>query len=363
MAFSPSRLEVARQRRGMSKVKLADAAGVTTRSLTAYESGATEPTPETVAQLARALSFPIEFFDGAPISELPAKQASFRALSALTAGRRDAALAAGRLAFVLSEWLDKSFNLPIPEVPDLRHDSPESAADALRSHWQRGERPIRSMVHLLESKGVRVFSLPEESRDIDAFSLWHNGVPFVFLNTMKSGERGRFDAAHELGHLVLHRHAAPQGREAEHEADAFASAFLMPRGAVVATTPAYVDVDRLVRLKTNWNVSVAALARRLHDIGLVSEWVYRSMCIEIAQRGYRTREPNGIEREASQLLDKVFKSLHDEGITRAALARVLHMPQAELESLVFGLVLSSVDGGRPTDEPTRARGRAHLKLV
>jgi Zn-dependent peptidase ImmA (M78 family) len=180
---------------------------------------------------------------------------------------------------------------------------------------------------------------------------------------MKSGERGRFDAAHELGHLVLHRHAAPQGREAEHEADAFASAFLMPRGAVVAATPTYVDVDRLVRLKTNWNVSVAALAHRLHDVGLVSEWIYRSMCIEIAQRGYRTNEPNGIERETSQLLDKVFRSLRDEDITRAALARMLHIPQAELESLVFGLVLSSLDGGRANDEPTRARGRAHLKLV
>ncbi len=348
----------------MSKVKLAEAAGLTTRSLTAYESGATVPTAENVAALAKALAFPIEFFDGDPIGELPAARASFRALSTLTAWRRDAALAAGRLAFVFSDWLTKNFNLPAPDLPDLRHDSPESAADALRSHWQRGERPIRNMVHLLESRGIRVFSLPEESRDIDAFSLWHEGVPFVFLNTLKSGERGRFDAAHELGHLVLHRHAAPQGRKAEHEADAFASAFLMPRAAVVAATPAYVDVDRLVRLKTNWNVSVAALAHRLSDLGLVSEWIYRGMCIEIAQRGYRTSEPSGIERETSQLLDKVFRTLRDEGVTRAALARSLQVPQAELEGLVFGLVLSSIEGGRANDEvSSRPKARGHLKLV
>lgn len=337
---------------------------MTDRSIAAYEAGATTPTADTVAQLAQTLSFPIEFFEGAPIGELPATRASFRALSTLTAGQRDAALAAGRLAFDFADWLAKNFNLPIPDLPDFRHDSPESAADALRAHWQRGERPIRNMVHLLESKGIRVFSLPEESRDIDAFSLWHEGVPYVFLNTMKSGERGRFDAAHELGHLVLHRHAAPQGRKAEHQADQFASAFLMPRGAVVASTPTYVDVDRLIRLKANWNVSVAALAHRLHDLGILSEWIYRNMCIEISQRGFRTAEPNGIERETSQLLDKVFRVLRAEGVTRAALARTLHLPQGELESLVFGLVISGIEGGRATDAPnTHARPRGHLKLV
>jgi hypothetical protein len=47
--------------------------------------------------------------------------------------------------------------------------------------------------------------------------------------------RGRFDAAHELGHLVMHGHERPlPGPEAEREANQFASAFLMPRADVVA---------------------------------------------------------------------------------------------------------------------------------
>lgn len=361
MTFSPSRLSVARQRRGMTKVKLATAAGITSRSITAYEAGETIPTADTITALAKVLGFPRDFFFGGGIDDLPADQASFRALSAMSAGRRDAALAAGRLAFILSEWIDARFKLPEPDLPELRHDSPESAADALRSHWQRGERPIRNMVHLLEMKGVRVFSLPEESRDVDAFSLWHDGKPFIFLNTMKSGERGRFDAAHELGHLVLHRHGAPQGREAEHEADGFASAFLMPRGAVLAAAPAYIDVDRLIRLKANWDVSVAALAHRLHGVGVLSDWVYRNLCIEIAQRGYRTKEPNGIERETSQLLDKVLRSLRDDGVSRSSIAAALHLPTSEVEGLVFGLVMSAIEGGG--DGTRRSRSRDHLKLV
>ncbi|MEU8739183.1 ImmA/IrrE family metallo-endopeptidase [Streptomyces halstedii] len=52
--------------------------------------------------------------------------------------------------------------------------------------------------------------------EVDAFAVWREGVPFVFLNTQKSAERGRFDAAHEFGHLVMHgsEHAC-SGPEAE----------------------------------------------------------------------------------------------------------------------------------------------------
>jgi len=68
-----------------------------------------------------------------------------------------------------------------------------------------------------------------------------------FLNTMKTAERGRFDAAHELGHLVIHG----QGRDltsvrAEQEANEFASAFLMPRESVTAHMPALPLVDQIV---------------------------------------------------------------------------------------------------------------------
>ena len=55
------------------------------------------------------------------------------------------------------------------------------------------------MLHVLEAKGVRVFSLAENTRNVDAFSSWREERPFVFLNMQKTAERSRFDAAHELG--------------------------------------------------------------------------------------------------------------------------------------------------------------------
>jgi Zn-dependent peptidase ImmA (M78 family) len=203
------------------------------------------------------------------------------------------------------------------------------------------------MVHLLEQHGVRVFSLAEECRQVDAFSVWRSGKPFVFLNTMKSGERSRFDAAHELGHLVLHRHGGPRGgREAEQEADSFASAFLMPRRSVLAVAPAFPSTASLVKLKKEWSVAASALARRLHDVGLLTDWHYRTLMIQMSSLGYRTTEPDPIQRETSQVLSKVFSSMRERGWTRARLAEELGVHTSDIDALVFGLAFVALSGGR-----------------
>src|SRR3546814_14362097 len=109
--------------------------------------------------------------------------------------------------------------------------------------------------------------------------MWRRDRPFVFLNTLKSAEHGRFDAAHELGHLVLHRHAAPNGQQAEQDANAFASALLMPPASVRAHAPRFATIDNLMRLKTVWGVSLAAMIYRLHKLDLLSDWHYRHLYI------------------------------------------------------------------------------------
>lgn len=359
--FNPSRLTLARQRRGCTKTRLAEQAQLTTRSISAYEAGDTVPSEATVASLARVLGFPVAFFGADTIELPPVGAASFRALSTMTAARRDAALGAGAIAIELAEWLESRLKMPPSDVPDLRDHSPEAAADSVRAAWGIGMRPIRNMVHTLEAHGVRVFSLVEECADVDAFSLRRGETPYVFLNTMKSAERSRFDAAHELGHLVLHRHGCPEGRVAEQEADAFASAFLMPRATVLACNARTPSVDQLVTLKAQWAVSVAALAHRLHRVGLVSEWTYRTLCIEIAQRGWRRAEPNGVPRETSALLERAFALLRSEGVTKPHVAKLLHIDMRELDCLTFGLVMTSVDGGgQPAVAPTTAGPKLRL---
>jgi Zn-dependent peptidase ImmA (M78 family)/DNA-binding XRE family transcriptional regulator len=352
--FNPTRLSVARRRRGWTKTRLAAKTGLTVRSITEYEAGRTDPLPETVDRLAVALTFPVAFFRGYDLDEVTPDAASFRALSKLTASKRDQALAAATLALELHRWLSERFRLPQADLPLLDGEDAERAAEVVRTEWKLGEKPVANMVHLLEAHGVRVFSLAEEYAEADAFSFWYDGFPFVFLNTMKSAERSRMDAAHELAHLVLHRRddEIPRGREVELDAKRFASAFLMPRAGVLPAAPPFATLEQLVVEKKRWKVSVAALALRLHELGVFSDWHYRSIYMDISRRGYRKKEPHEMRRETSQVLKKILRSLKEEGIGKPEIAAALDLPLHELNALMFGLVMTSVDGNGETPSTT-----------
>jgi len=214
------------------------------------------------------------------------------------------------------------------------------------------------MVKLLESKGVRVFSLSENTKAVDAFSCWRNDTPYIFLNTFKSAERSRFDAAHELGHLVLHKHGGPRPtRAAEQEANSFASSFLMPSADVNARIPYVSALDQLVTAKRHWRVSVAALTYRIHKLGKISDWQYRHLCIQMSKRGYMDAEPNSIEREESVVWKKVFSDLWTLKVTKADIAKSLFLPADEIENLVFGLT------SPPVPPEALTKGRPSLKVI
>jgi Zn-dependent peptidase ImmA (M78 family)/DNA-binding XRE family transcriptional regulator len=344
-SFNSNRLTIARRRRGLSKTKLAELIGVDLRSVTAYELGEYPPAQDTLARLSAVLGFPTEFFSGDDLDELSTETASFRAMKKMSASKRDMALGQGAIALHFNRWLDSKFELPSPNLPDLSHEAnPEVAAESLRRAWGIGELSVRNMIHLVEAKGVRVFSLAIDTREVDAFSVWKDGVPFIFLNTYKSAEHSRFDVAHELGHLVLHKHGGPRRRDAEKEAHLFASAFLMPRGSVIANVPKFATYPVLVELKKVWLTSVSALVYRLHALRLLTDWQYRGLSIEIANRG-KDIEPNEAPREISLLLPKMLQSLYEDGINRSQIARELAISTSELEKLIFGLAIAGIKGG------------------
>jgi Zn-dependent peptidase ImmA (M78 family) len=219
------------------------------------------------------------------------------------------------------------------------------------------------MIHLLESKGVRVFSLAVDSLNIDAYSLWNDETPMIFLNTRKSAERSRFDAAHELGHLLLHRHARKEDtRLAEDEASRFGSALLMTRAGTLARVPRLVTIQHIIAHKKQWIVSVAALNHRLHELGVTNPWQYRHLSAEIGKRGYRTNEPDPAPRESSQLLSKVLTALREDSLSQRDIAAKVSFPPSELEQLIFGLTITSLDGGMKSGGQ-QTGSSADLRLV
>lgn len=369
--FNSERLRIARERRGFTQKALAEKTGLTSKTISNYEKAGVFDAiaSDSMDRIASVLGYPTEFFLDRDIPTLSADSVSFRALSKLSAQKRNSALSAGQLVQELSAWIDAQFTLPKPNIPDFSSDGysePESVARAVRECWGIGELSISNLVHLLEANGVRVFSLAENCLEVDAFSFWIDEKPFVFLNTMKSPERSRFDAAHELGHLVLHKHASNNGRQAEIDADRFASAFLMPERSVLAMVPRMPSLDLLMSLKKHWKVSLAALVRRTFDIGLSTEWHYRQLSIELARRGFRTSEPQGIEeREKSLVLDKVFAALRAKGTKRSEIIEQLRLPLDELRAFTFNnsFFMDAIDGGGSATTHSGSARHSHLSLV
>jgi len=366
-SFTPSRLTLARQRRGMTLVQLAGEVGLTPQSLSNAECGRQDPSGSTLVKIAECLGFPIEFFSSPDLEELQDVQVSFRARSKTSAKAKAAVRSAARIAVELRQWIDKRFVTPTTDVPSIDANmSSELAAEHVRARW--GLDPVQSVpncVHLLEANGIAVFSLPPEYRDVDAFSFWWRETPFIMLSTTKSAERSRFDAAHELGHLVMHRNEDynRDWRSAEREANQFASAFLMPRSSVLKHISRPATTDRIIRGKTRWKVAAMALAYRLHELGALSEWTYRQVVIELGRLGYRSSEPDGLMRETSQFLAKVLGALREDRTSLAAIAKELHVEADELRHLTFGLVVRSAGAEVPSTAGTSRPEVPRLRLV
>ena len=337
--FNKNRLALARRRRGMTKTKLAEAIGISARLLTAYESDNEDKVPsiDTLHKIAVQLCFPVSFFFQPSIETLLPDAVSFRALTKMSASQRDQALAAGELAVMISEFFDTRFELPRMNIPNLTNYSPDEAAQAIRQEWQLGMKPISNTINLLEKQGARVFSFPEKMNEIDGFSFWRNGVPYILLSTFKNGERGRMDVAHELGHLVLHQESSTsRSKAAETDAKQFASEFLMPRDSVLARAPRGANLTSIMKARTYWGVSTSALTYRMHTLGLLSRYQYQSLFRQIGAAGLLRRELQTMPRESAKAFGKAFQLLQKDGRpARVSVAEDLCLTVEELNSLTF----------------------------
>lgn len=340
--FTPSRLRWARERLMLARTDLASVTGVSVSALTSYEKGSSNPDVRDIEVLAAELGVHPEFFYLHDMEEVPESVVSFRRASKTSKRQQCAARGAAQMAVELFGVIESSFKLPDLQVPEIDDATPEQAAEEVRAQWHLADRPIADMMSLLESKGVRILSLDHRCKDVDAFCFSRDGVSYIFVSTVKTAERQRFDLAHELGHLVLHAGVladSANSKERERQADSFASAFLMPASRIYTQSMNGAPVERILKAKKYWQVSAMAMARRLHDLKLLSDWQYRSVVIELSQRGYRSAEPDGIQREQSQLLRKVLFMM-DEHTTTADTAAALHLTTDVVRTYLRDLTLT-----------------------
>jgi Zn-dependent peptidase ImmA (M78 family)/transcriptional regulator with XRE-family HTH domain len=287
--FDPRRLALARCAAGKTKSDLARDLGLSPASISQYEAGNTTPRPGVIAELALLLGVETAYFQRGPGRRevSPASRSFFRSLRATRQYERDAADALSEHVYDLITFLKSHVTLPVSDLPSLpiRHDASrsqiEQVAASVRAHWSVADgRPVANVVRLLESRGVFVCRPPGVSRRVDAFSRWFDTRPLVVLSDDKQNKaRSRFDAAHELGHLVMHHEPEFSDRTQERQAHAFAAAFLMPAEQISEDLPVRPprlgEWEALQQSQLRWGVSIAALLYRAKELGTLSDAAFR----------------------------------------------------------------------------------------
>jgi Zn-dependent peptidase ImmA (M78 family)/transcriptional regulator with XRE-family HTH domain len=344
--FDPSRLALARRLAAMPRTSLARELSITPAAVGQFEKGQSKPTLPILAGMAEALSVPVEFFRaGYPLPSLPASAAHFRSLRATTATERERALAFGELVLSVFQAVELGVDLPPVALPELviagelDEDAVAEAARQSRAAMGVPAGPVPHVIRLLESHGVAVAGLENASRKVDAFShqqavQTHSSQsppprPLVLLNPAKEDKaRSRFNAAHELGHLVMHQDTEPGSRLAESQAHAFAAEFLAPAEEIRRDLPTRLDWVRFQELKNRWGLSLSALVMRAYKLGRLTEHSYRRGQQQLRIWGYP--EPGALgEPERPVLLPKAVELLGGESAL-PRIAKQSGLPLAEV---------------------------------
>ncbi|ADO70439.1 helix-turn-helix domain-containing protein [Stigmatella aurantiaca] len=304
--FIGSRLVEARLERGIPVRALAERVEISVPAIYGYEKGASSPRADVLRRLCDALDVPERYFL-MPVEEQTGSAVFYRAQRSTSVAACNAAEAKlswlHRLGTVVGQFVDlPSMSLPdfaIPRDPLALSDGEvERFAVETRRYWGLGQGPISNMVALLEKHGVLLARAQVDADALDGLSQFFPDHAVGLLAANKeSGPRSRFDVAHELGHLVLHRgveqsrlNKPSEWRAFENQAHRFAAALLFPPEAFRHEVKSFT-LDGFFELKMRWKVSVRMMMMQAQRLGFLSDDAMTRLHINYARRGYKRSEP------------------------------------------------------------------------
>ena len=304
---------------GLSQEQLAKRASITRVAIGKIERGEVVPRAKTIDSLARAL--------GVPLRELvsyvePVSNVRFRARKRVNS--REQILAETSSWLYGYNWLEqetKSSNVFRLAALVGKYSNPIKLAKEARETLDLSpDESIRDVCGLLEDNGVKVLQLKKATGAFFGLSVGidDNG-PAVVVNTWDriSVERWIFTAAHELGHILLHKDAydrshSQEVEQEEQEADLFAGYFLMPESGFNKEweqSRGLSLLNRVLKLKRIYRVSYKTVLYRLRQSNRENTSVWAAFQAQHKHRFgktlRRTEEPQGLP--PSEFRDKHWK--------------------------------------------------------
>lgn len=358
--FEPGRLMQALSARGLSQVALASMVGVSPATVSKWKNGQQSPEPEALMSLSQVINVSPEWFTR-PLPEkcsLPLFRSNASAHSDARKMLEARLEWAQDIALALSEFVDfPEVNLPMRSFTDPEQITAadiEEAADECRALWSLGRRAIPDLAMAVEGAGVILVREETGVATIEGLSAWSQALnrPLILLSADKhNGFRSRFDLAHELGHLILHKGIDRSTDPARHklmedQAHRFAGAFLLPAETFAADVRNPVTLDSLLLLKQRWGVSVAAMVMRLWALHIIDDDAKSLLFKRRSARWGVKAEPgdDGRAPEQTRLLKRTIELLASSGVMPIdAVAGYVGLSATDIEMLT-GLPMRYLSG-------------------
>lgn len=342
--FNPHNLRTARELRGLTQTQLSEnVRTVTAASLSQFENGHSRPSAATLDRLATELNVPIAFF-AAPMNATTDTDLDgfFRSLRSTQPRDRRQARALVELVRALTLALEAVTALPdlnLPRHPvtaDTTDAEIEDIAAEVRQHWGLPSGPVPDVIRCIERNGIVTTRVHTSLEKVDAFCVPYADRPIIVLGADKGlRDRSRFDAAHELGHLVMHSPEDEGAKLAEQQAHRFAAAFLMPAADIRHELPDKAHWPRLVELKAKWQVSIAALLMRAKTLGVMAPNTYTQAYKFMSMRGWRKVEPGRLGAPESPVLLRAAVDLAAQaGHPLSSVVEQAGLPLGEVQALL-----------------------------
>ena len=305
----PSRIKQARVSRGYSMADLGNLVGVSRQAISKYEIGTYTPTEAVLSRIASVLRYEISFFR----KPLPSDAASpstvfFRSRRSTTKKSKEAAKEKIAIFQEIDKYLRQFVSFPKVNLPTIDYhftyeqlniQQIEEFAMAVRNNWGLGNAPIVNLTNVFQKNGIMISVMKLNNKKIDAFSVWKDAIPYIFLSSEKySDVRLRFTLAHELGHLLLHANYINEEEiqtkvifdKIEKEADLCAAALLLP--ATTFSNDIYsTSIDHFINLKKKWKASIGSMIYRCQDLDLLTENQIKYLKDQMSYNHYWKSEP------------------------------------------------------------------------
>lgn len=308
---------LARESRGLTQKELANLLGLSAGKLCRVEQDDQSFSEEIIEKLSDILNYPPSFFYQNSESYIPTAIDFRRRLKVPNKLLKEINAKVNLHRLIVEKLLSGKSRRSLPIINVGESATPAEAATQLRKAWKMGKGPIDNLTACLESNGIIIIAFDFGTERVDSRVVITKNSGIIVINSLMLGDRQRFSLAYELGHLVLHASTtAPlENRDIGHEANLFASEFLMPRQEITSDLQGEITVSKLADLKRKWKVSMQALLYRAEDLKIITYNQKRYLLGQFNSMNIRRREPPefDVPKERPELLSKLiadFQRMH-----------------------------------------------------